>query len=69
MLQGKYEQNDKSAHKGAFLEFRAFRKFWKSTVTFSDFDDTGYHSMWNIDIVRRFRKPFRIPAHTGKPPQ
>jgi hypothetical protein len=69
--QGKYKEIDKSAQKVHFRSIRAFREFWKSTVTFSGQNDTGhYFSEVDFITVRRFRKPFRIPTNiVGKPPR
>jgi hypothetical protein len=69
-MQGKYTEIDNLHKKVHFGSFRAFREFWKSTVTFSGQDNTGYLFEVDFKTVRRFRKPFRIPTHfVGEPPQ
>jgi hypothetical protein len=52
-------------------DFCVFREFWKSTVTFNGQNDTGHYLESGLqNIVRRFRKPFRIPINfIGEQPQ
>jgi hypothetical protein len=45
-----------------FESIRAFREFWKSTVTFSGQDNTGYLFKCGLSgTIRRFRKTFSNP--------
>ena len=54
-----------------FGSFRAFRDFWKSTVTFNRKNDTGHYLESGIQTpYEDFEKRFRIPANfAGEPPQ
>jgi hypothetical protein len=61
--QGIYEENDKSAQKGAFWEFSRIPRFLEVNRDFQSLNDTGhYFSEVDFKTVRRFWKPFRIPA-------
>ena len=70
VFQGKYKENHKSAQNVQFGSFCVFREFWKSTVTFSDQNDTGHYLESGLqNSVRRFRNNISNPDNfVGEPP-